>query len=496
MAKKIFAFIMAAVLACTALAGCTAQKDADTAKENITTTKKVTDDSNFKLSYTQADSLDPFKSKTQNNQVLSSLVFESLFDIDENWESVPNIATKYEFSDGKTLKVSFNQSLTFSDGSPIESDDIIYSFNAAKKSPAYKNSLKYIGSASAGADNTIVFYLKKANPNAVNLLTFPIASTNDDENGYPIGSGRYKYVKKDSKTYLKAIVTKDFNPYITTINLVNIVAADSIDNAVNIGNISYAFRDLSSNVAERMTCNRKLINMNNLVYIGVNSLSGITANAQIRKAISLACDRNTFAESAYNGYGTAATSPFNPQSSLAQNVKIFSSEADTSTAKQAIAQSGIDSKELKLNILVNKNDNRTACAALLKNQLEAVGFTVTIDEVSTKEYTRRVKGVEFNLYIGEVKLSDDMSLYPFFDDNSGGVRYGIDNKSLTCDDLYCAYLSGEADLGKFILAFNEEMPYIPLIYKKGMICYTKAMSGDMQGYWSNYFSNIDTWYFE
>ena len=98
----------------------------------------------------------------------------------------------------------------------------------------------------------------------------------------------------------------------------------------------------------------------------------------------------------------------------AQNVKIFSSEADTSTAKQAIAQSGIDSKELKLNILVNKNDNRTACAALLKNQLEAVGFTVTIDEVSTKEYARRVKGVEFNLYIGEVKLSDDMSLYPFF----------------------------------------------------------------------------------
>ena len=179
MAKKIFAFIMAAVLACTALAGCTAQKDADTAKKNITTTKKVTDDSNFKLSYTQADSLDPFKSKTQNNQVLSSLVFESLFDIDENWESVPNIATKYEFSDGKTLKVSFNPSLTFSDGSPIESDDIIYSFNAAKKSPAYKNSLKYIGSASAGADNTIVFYLKKANPNAVNLLTFPIASTND-----------------------------------------------------------------------------------------------------------------------------------------------------------------------------------------------------------------------------------------------------------------------------------------------------------------------------
>ena len=125
MAKKIFAFIMAAVLACTALAGCTAKRSDNTAVENISTTKKVTDDSNFKLSYTQADSLDPFKAKTQNNQVLSSLVFESLFDLDESWESVPNIATKYEFTDGKTLKVYYNTQLTFSDGSPVESDDII-----------------------------------------------------------------------------------------------------------------------------------------------------------------------------------------------------------------------------------------------------------------------------------------------------------------------------------------------------------------------------------
>ena len=84
MAKKIFAFIMAAVLAFTAFAGCTAQKDADTAKENITTTKKVTDDSNFKLSYTQADSLDPFKSKTQNNCIVCTCrrradIFQTVF---------------------------------------------------------------------------------------------------------------------------------------------------------------------------------------------------------------------------------------------------------------------------------------------------------------------------------------------------------------------------------------------------------------------------------
>lgn len=497
MAKKIISFMLAIILVATVFTGCASQNnEAQNSNDTVQTTKKVTDNTNFKLSYTQSDSIDPFKAKTQNNQILADLVFESLFDLDENYEPITNIATGYEFVDGKTIKVKFNTKLTFSNGSAISSDDIVYSFNAAKKSPAYGNSLKYISSASASNAGEVTFYLKKANPNAINLLTFPIASTKNGSHGYPIGSGRYKYTKSESKVVLKSVKKNNFNPYITTINLVNIAAADSIDNAVNIGNISYAFRDLSSSVSKRMTCTKKLVNMNNLVYIGVNSMSGITANTQIREAISLACDRTTFAKSAYNGYAQAATSPFNPQAKLAENIKIFSEEADTATAKQAITQSGINAKKLKLKILVNKNNNRKAAAALLKTQLEAVGFSVTIDEESTKEYTRKVKNVEFDLYIGEVKLSDDMCLYPFFDDNGGGVRYAINNKELTCDDLYRAYLSGNNDLGKFILAFNEEMPYIPLVYKKGMICYTKAMNGDMQGYYGNYFSNIDTWNFE
>lgn len=496
MAKRYIAFFLAAVMLIACLTGCTSAENNSEAPTEITETSapKVTDNTTFKLSYTQGDSLDPFKAKTQNNQILSSLVFESLFDLDENYEPVPNIATGYEFTNSKALKVNINPQLKFSDGSALDTDDVVYSFEAAKDSPAYKNSLQYIDYASASG-NSVTFYLDRENPYAVNLLTFPIASTKDDENGYPIGSGRYIYEQSSSgKTVLTANVTDSFDPYITTINLVNIAAADSIDNAVNIGNISYAFRDLSSSVSKRMSCAKKLVNMNNLVYIGVNSMAGITANAQIRKAISLASDRKTFADSAYSGYATMASSPFNPAGKIAQNIKIFSDTADIATAKQAITQSGVKAKDLKLTILVNKNNNRIAVATLLKSQLEAVGFTVKLEIEEAKEYTRRIKNVEFDIFIGEVKLSDDMSLYPFFD-KKGGVRYGIDDKNIKCDNLYSDYLSGDADLGNFILAFNEEMPFIPLVYKKGMICYSKAMNGDMQGYYGNFFSNIDTWNF-
>ncbi len=495
MKKRIIALLSAVLILTSCFAGCTSGKN-DDATENTAPvqTTKQRDDSSFKLSYTQADSLDPFKAKTQNNQVLASLVFESLFDLDEGYEPSPNIASGYEFTDSKTIKVEIKPDLKFSNGSAITSEDILYSTRAAIKSDAYGSSLGCISYAEASGD-AIVFHLKYANPYAVNLLTYPISSTKDDDNGFPVGSGRYKYDIQNDKTVLTANLSSDFDPYITTIHLVNIAAADSIDNAVNIGNISYAFRDMSTDTSKRLSCAKKAVTMNNLVYIGINTYSGITSNAYIRRAVSLAVDRSTLVDSAYSGYASAASSTFNPAFKGIENVKLFAEEADIATAKQAITQSGYDSGKLKLSILVNNNENKLAAANLIKSQLELAGFTVTIDRQNYKNYTTKISRSEFDLYIGEVKLGDDMSLYPFFDAKNGGTRYGIDEKKLTCDDLYQKYLEGEEELGKFIIAFNEEMPFVPLLYKKGMICYSKALQGDMQGYYGNFFSNIDSWYF-
>ncbi len=493
MQKRIIAFVTAIVLLVTCLAGCSSNNEDNVPNAAETTAAKKTDDGTFKLSYTQADSLDPFKAATQNNQILADLVFESLFDLTEGYEATTNIATGYAFTDSRTLRVDLNPQLEFSNGEKITAADVLYSTNAAMKSDAYGNSLEPVSYAEISG-NSIVFHLKYADPYAINLLTYPIASTKDDEDGFPIGSGRYVYKNSDDGVVLKANISEDFNPYITTIHLVNIAAADSIDNAVNIGNISYAFRDLSADISKRLSCAKKTVSMNNLIYLGINSYSGITSDAGIRRAVSLAVDRTVLAESAYSGYAVPAQSPFNPDFKSIENIKLFEAKADTATARQTVNQSGYGSDKLKLRLLVNLNENRGIAANLIKSQLEAVGFSVTVEKVNYTEYIRKIENTEFDLYIGEIKLGDDMNLYPFFD-SSGAARYGFDDKKLQSDDLYTKYLDGEEELGKFILAFNEEMPYIPLIYKKGMICYSKAMNGDMQGYYGNYFSNIDSWNF-
>lgn len=493
MQKRIIALLIAIVLLVTIPTGCSSNNESNVPKTAETTAVKKTDDRTFKLSYTQADSLDPFKAATQNNQILADLVFESLFDLTEGYEATTNIATGYAFTDSTTLRVDLNAQLVFSNGEKITAEDVLYSTKAAMKSDAYGNALAPVSYAETSG-NSIIFHLKYADPYAVNLLTYPIASTKDDEDGFPVGSGRYVYKNSDDGVVLRAVENDEFDPYITTIHLVNIAAADSIDNAVNIGNISYAFRDLSADLSKRLSCAKKTVSMNNLIYLGINSYSGITSDAKIRRAVSLAVDRTVLAESAYSGYASTAQSPFNPDFKSIENIKLFDAKADTGAAKQTVHQSGYSGDKLKLRLLVNFNENRGIAANLIKSQLEAAGFSVTVEQVNYKEYMRRIENTEFDLYIGEIKLGDDMNLYPFFD-SSGAARYGFDDKKLQSDDLYTKYLEGEEELGKFILAFNEEMPYIPLVYKKGMICYSKAMNGDMQGYYGNYFSNIDSWNF-
>ena len=376
-------------------------------------TKFVEDSTNFKLSYSQSDSLNPYKSETLNNQILQELVFDSLFTVDENYDVQPSVATSYAYTNSKTLVGTIPSGLKFSDGSV------------------------------------------------------------------------YLEVNKQHQ---------NFKPHIVKILLINVTAEESIENAVNIGNISYAFRDLSSGNKKRLQCNKKSVVLNNLVYIGVNNKSGITSNQYIRTAISLAASRETFVKSSYQSYAKAATSVFNPSSKMGKATSVFDAKADTAGAKQAIAQSGYSPNQLKLSILVNNNAAKQSVATLLKQQLEAVGFSVSIDSENAKNFNTKVSANNFDIYIGETKISADMNLYTFFSEK-GTTHYGIDLSKSKTAKSYESYMKGDCEIGKFVIDFSEEMPFIPLVYRQGMICYSRLIHGDMQGYGTNYFSNIEDWYF-
>lgn len=498
MIKRIFSLLLAACLTAVLFSACS-KGDTPAGTDNVITTAAITeiqeDTTQFKLSYTKADSLDPYQSETLNNQVLQTLVFESLFVLNESYEAKPQLASSYSYEDSTTLIVTIPSGKTFTNGEKIDASSIVNAFERAKESPHWSNTLTSIDSAVADSPTVVRFRLAWANPMAQNLLTFAIASRSTDDNGYPIGSGRYRFGEGDGMVYLEVNDNyPDFNPHITRIPLINIASGESVENAINIGNIAFAFRDLSNGSRDSLQCSKEAVNLNNMVYIGVNCKSGITADENIRRAISLAVDRDTITKSAYRGYAKSATSVFNPASSLGKETDIFAATADLPAARQAITAAGVAPADLSIDILTSDNEGKSATALLVKQQLEAAGFTVTINEETAADYQRKVSEGAFNIYIGEIKLTGDMSLLPFYSEQ-GATAAGINFDASPSYSSYWGYTNGSNEIGRFVLDYSKEMPFIPLVYRQGMICYSHAIKGVMHGYENNYFDNIEDWYF-
>ena len=497
MTKRCLSVLLVAVVIMSVLSACAQKAPVNNAHKLVTeaTTERTTDTMSFKLSYSQSDSLNPFESKTLNNQVVENLVFDSLFAPDESFEAQPSIATSYKYTNSTSLVVTIPSGLVFSNGTKLTAGSVVRSFNEAKTSPHWGNMLKGISSAERVSSTAIKFKLAYKNTSAHKLLTFAITAKEPDKKGFPVGSGRYRYGKGNGMVYLKVNKKRtDFKPHFTKIVLVNITSEESIENAINIGNISYAFRDMSSNSTEKMLCSQKPVNLTNFVYLGVNNYSGITSDENVRRAISLALDRDTIVKSAYRGYAKSATSPFHPNSDMGKESVIIQTSADIAASKQVLSQSEYSENDLKLDILVNKNGKRRAAAKLIKQQLEAAGFKITVNYEKDKTYRYMVKHKMFDLYIGETKIPNDMNMLSFFS-GSGATRYGINTSKSKTAKAYRNFLFREGEIGSFVLSFTQEMPFIPLVYRQGMICYTKSMQGDMQGYADNYFSNIEDWYF-
>lgn len=496
--KKITALLLVAAMVFS-FAACSSKNEEDAQSTTASTQPDETQYSNtpMRISYTKSDSLNPYKADTQNNIVIADLVFDALFRLDETFSAVLDLASSYEYTDTGTLTVTFRSGVRFSDGSVLQSDDILASFEAAKDSPIYSGTLSGIRSASAGSnDNTVVFELSYANPNAVSLLTFPIVKASTIDADLPTGSGKYVFNQDDNNniTLVQNEHKEDFEPFIQTIELVNIASSESIANGISIDNIDYAFFSLDDEDAKSIKSQTKTVNINNLVYLGFNTdSSSIASIPEVRRAISLAISRDTIAKSAYHGYALAATSVFNPACKLAKTSAIFSEESNVDAAQKAITQGGADLSENTLRLIVNsENANRTAAATVIKTALEAAGFSVTVQKLSYSDYTKALVQNRYDLYLGETKLSDDMCLYPFFLED-GTLHYGIDENGATAQ-AYHAYMNG-AELETFITEFASELPFLPLVYRKGIIGYSKDLHGDMQGIYKNYFSNIEEWYF-
>lgn len=489
--------------------------------------EQVKEESKLKLSLacSVTDSFNPYSAKTALNRNLSTLMYEPLIELDNSFTPKYRLASKVDINKS-TVTVTL-RTASFSDGSSVTADDVVYCAKKAMKSETrYKYALEDVTEVSAASYNTVVFKLKKQDPYFINQLDFPIYKAESDKKQSsdnieipPISCGRY------SVNSLKTAL--NINPYyyglepnVKTIYLVNTPDQEALSHNLQIGNITYHYSDLSDCKLLQVRGRYKSVNSNNLVYLGTNMETGLMNNVAMRQVVSAAIDRDSITQEAYYQNAIPTNSVFHPDWSQGDNItssaqngmnenvylalldKIGYNEKDNSG--YYVNQAG-DRLTLKL-VCYKDNSWRTAAAELIKTQLKAAGIKVSVEKYGWSDYTYALKHGHYDLYIAEVAIGNNMDITELVTEG-GSAAYGIsyNEKAVSSESVSSAssntsnidssnfsenkdcagdtaravskMYKGEATVTDVATAFFGEKPIIPICYRTGMVSYATALSG-------------------
>ena len=537
--KKITALIIAGML--LLLSGCRSNTDSTSSSlPNDGTSVSASKRDYLTLLYSASDTFDPYTAATESNRQLCKLIYEPLVKLDNEFNVNYGLAEKVELKD-KVCTVTLKD-LSFSDGSPLTEEDVVYSFNLAKKSSTeYAYKLYCAESAAVIGARTVNFKLTKADPYFTNLLDFPIlkkgsekATTSDSVALPPIGCGRYKIDDSLTKLVLNEKSLSNPSAYsIKEIRLINAPDSESLSHYVEIGAADMYYSDISDGNILRMSGKKVNININHIVYIGVNQSYGDLAQNELRQAISAGIDRTSVCRDGYYNNAVAAAGFFNPlwkPVKSVQNIETAANQEITIENLEEIGYNSVDGNgirkksggtRLQFDMLVNKeNRTRVATARLAAQQLAACGFKINVIEKSYADYTAALSSGNFQLYFGEVALTPNMDLSSLVTEG-GSAAYGVKKPqvsdsqassdpenvseaesavptefaSATAAELIDGLYSGKNTVADIASVLQTEMPIIPVCYRTGVLFYNENIENVNNSSASDIYFSIESYKF-
>ncbi len=498
--------------------------------------------------YNSKDSFNPFTCKTAQNRLLTQLMYDTLVVINNNYEAQFSVAESAAY-ENKQITVKL-RSLQFSDGASLTAQDVVFSFETAKKSSSsYAASLKSFSSAKAIDNVTIQFTLNRHDPYSLNLLTFPIIKygsdtlrDSDNRELPPIGCGRY-VLNNDEKTLIKNNYhAGSYN--VSSIRLIDSPDSESVNQTVSAGAIDYYFTDLSDNIIPKMNGKSADIPQSRVVFLGVNPNNSIMSNMYFRQAVSSAINREDICNSAFFSKAEAAKGPFSPFWKEVESYQTIEAKPNLNTAVENLNNAGItkkdeqgyyllnNNKRLVLTLLVSsENSSRINAAELIKKNLNTLGIYVEIKAVTNEQFKTLVTGNAYDLYLSEVRIENNMDLGGLVKLKSGTAlaqaatsstsasssapatsskpvssttstegnvasstvssNVPVQTITLTTEQAYKGYCDGVYNIQDLITAYTAELPTIPICFRSGLVIYSEKLGSGLSPIVSDVFHGIE-----
>lgn len=277
--------------------------------------------------------INPVLAISDSDRDLTALIYSGLLKakIDGGYE--PSLAHSYEVSeDGLEYRVTLRADATFSDGTPVTADDVLFTIEKAR-SPGLKSPLRasWNGILVEKSDqHTVVFTLKQPYAPFIKNLTLGIlpkhlwAGMSDEEFAFnilnikPVGSGpmRIKSITHNKSGIVSEYILEPFENHLprpahlktftirfypSELGLVEALNQEDIDAANGI-------------TPEHIS----LIHTPTIIHAPLSRVYGVFFNqtqsealrdVKVRQALSESIDRKALVEQVLNGYGVAITGP-------------------------------------------------------------------------------------------------------------------------------------------------------------------------------------------
>ncbi len=514
--------ILSLLVICALLFGCVGCKNQGGLGTNGENPENNNNNKYISIAYNSTDTFNPFAVKTDVNAKMLALIFDPLVKLDENYNPVNCLAESVTVENNKCTVTIKNA--RFSDGSAVTAADVVYSFNAAKNTSAgYAAMLGSIVSANEVLPNTVEFICSKKDLYMVNLLTFPIIKAGTDNlkdqdnvEIAPIGSGRY--IPNAEKTELIANENWHMGSLsVPKIRLISTYDNESLSHVIEIGAVDMYYTDLSDCNILRMSGSRINVTLNNFVYVGINLGNPMFQNANFRQAISAAVNRSKICEQAYYTNALPATGVFNPKWQLVQSMQTIQTVSNTEIAIENLKKIGYNIKNgdgyfinskgdpISVRLLVNnENQFRVNAANMISAQLKTAGIKVIIESVPYEQYVARLNNKQFDLYLAEVKILDNMDVSSILC-KGGSMAYGIvdlpvaegetsdtaPQNTSSLENVINGFYSGNNTVSDIAAMAISEMPIVPICYRSGILFRSEKVSGNSVAQENDIFYAID-----
>lgn len=453
------------------------------------------------LSYSGEDTFNPYAAKTAVNLYFAGLLYEGLTAFDENLVPQPALAASVTAADPLKPVAALRTDARFSDGSVVTAADVAESFRLAKASANYAALLANVQSAQANKDGTVTFTLAARDRNYQACLSFPVLKAGTASAKAPVGTGPYVF-RDGEEPSLEANSHARTAPATATVALKSLSDEAAILHGLESGMVSFYFSDLAGGEIPRTSSATMDVPLNYLVFLGFNSKKDGLSDASVRQALSAAVSRRELTQTAFAGRATPAPTPFPPFWGPAAEIKGFPESENIASAVAQLQKAGYNTtgesasadrdrgRNLSLELIVcQDNSFRRTAAQTVKSQLAKAGVEVTVTELAFSEYESRLSKGQFDLYIGEVRLTAAMSLRPFF--SGGDASWGIAADSAAAA-AYAQYQAGALTLQECVDAFVQDVPFAPLCWRKGIAAYNRAVSG-VSPHALNLYYRVEKW---